>query len=179
MLWWVITTPRKRQHKHQSRKLGNFLYHAVLKSCRAEPVETVTATSWIDASPLPTGTSLPLIPLGQFNVPTNDIKLQSNSCIVDPNLARAWDCMPSGGIGITLKAQGGRKRSKYPRTSVIIDSYPLSANFSYGPQLPDLMAKEFNLMPSIDKEATGLGPALFFFTLYDKLTICKYPSEPG
>lgn len=91
-------------------------------------------------------------------------------------MARAWDCIPGGGIGITLKrdnSQNSHKNSKFPRTTVVLDSYPLSANFSYGPQLPDLMAREFSLMPSIDKEATSLGPALFFFALYDKLTIRK------
>ncbi|KAL9106890.1 MAG: hypothetical protein Q9227_008138 [Pyrenula ochraceoflavens] len=136
----------------------------------ASATVTQTQTSWVDASILPTGTSLPAVPLGQFNIPTQDVKLAANSCITDRNLNHTWDCLPPNGVGITLNRPSGSGHPP-PRPTAVVDQYTLPLNFTYGPQLPDLGGKQFPLIPAMDKSAGSLGPALFFLAEYDKLII--------
>lgn len=136
-----------------------------MSSARPTAPATVTVTSWIDAGPLPSGQSVPSVPTGEYNVPTNEISLSSNSCIVDTQLSSAWGCMPPGGVGIEITPYG-------PSYQIAFDQYPVAINFTYGPQRP-YFNTAYPLLPSMDKEANDLGPSLFFYTLYDKLSICE------
>ena len=133
---------------------------------RPSPAATVTATSWIDASPLPTATNIPSIPTGPYNLPTDQINLSSSSCIVDDALSAAWGCMPPGGLWIDIEPLG-------PFYQATFEPFPVSSNFQYGPQPPSLYGVAQPLFPFMDKDASSLGPALFFYDLHDKLTICK------
>lgn len=133
---------------------------------RSSTPATVTVTSWMDATPLPTGSSLGSVPTGPYNLPTDEINLNSSSCIVDSALSAAWGCMPSGGLWIDIEPLG-------PSYSATFQSFPVRANFTYGPQPPNLNGVAQPLSPFIDKDASTLGAALFFYHCYDKLTICK------
>jgi hypothetical protein len=125
-------------------------------------------TSWIDASPLPTASGIPTIPTGIYNVPTNQINLDSSSCIVDNALSAAWGCMGPGSFWVDVKPLG----SIY---QVSFQPFPLNIDFQYGPQPPNLGGVAQPLFPFMDKDASALGPAMFFYDLYDKLTIRKCP----
>jgi hypothetical protein len=57
---------------------------------------------------------------------------------------------------------------------VSFQPFPLTLDFQYGPQPPNLDGVAQPLFPFMDKDASALGPAFFFYDLYDKLTICKY-----
>jgi len=57
---------------------------------------------------------------------------------------------------------------------ITFDQYLVAPNFTYGPQPPNLNTS-YTLIPSMDKEASDFGDSLFFYTFYDKLSICKLP----
>lgn len=56
---------------------------------------------------------------------------------------------------------------------VTLEPFPVNGTFEYGPQPPNLGGVAQPLFPFMDKDASSLGPAMFFFDCYDKLTICK------
>lgn len=56
---------------------------------------------------------------------------------------------------------------------VSFQPFPLNIDFQYGPQPPNLDSVAQPLFPFMDKDASELGPAMFFYDLYDKLTIRK------
>ena len=148
----------------------------------ATPAVTVTATSYIDGSPLPSGTRLPDIPVGQFNVPTYQIKSNVATCVVDPGLTQAWGCLPPTGLDMNISSEEdpnpSRKRGPpHKKHTVTFRDYRLAPNFTYWSQLPDFGGQEFELTPFMDKDQSNLGPALFFYTSYDKLNICKGPTQ--
>lgn len=123
-------------------------------------------TSWIDATPLPTASSPASVPTGPYNLPTDQININSSSCIVDNALSAAWGCMSSGGLWIDIEPLGSF-------FSAMLQPFPVNANFTYGPQPPNLNGAAQPLFPFMDKDASTLGPALFFYDFYDKLTIRK------
>jgi hypothetical protein len=125
-------------------------------------------TSWIDASPLPTASAIPTIPTGIYNVPTDQINLNSNSCIIDDELSAAWGCVVAGSFWVDVEPLG----SFY---QVSFQPFPVALTFQYGPQPPNLGGVAQPLFPFMDKDASALGPAFFFYDLYDKLTIRKCP----
>ena len=133
---------------------------------RTSAVATVTVTSWIDAMPLPTALNPACVPTGPYNLPTDEIHLNSSSCIVDQALSAAWGCMSSGGLWIDIEPHGSS-------FSATLQPFPVHANFTYGPQPPNLNGVAQLLSPYVDKAAAALGPALFFYDLYDKLMIRK------
>lgn len=106
------------------------------------------------------------VPTGHYKVPSNDSEVKSNACIENHELLDAWDCLPPTGMGITVTGQGWGAK-------IEVDPYPLDGSFKYGPQPPDLSSQQLNLVPSMDQDSSDLGPSLFAFTYYDKLTICK------
>ena len=127
-----------------------------------------TSTHWIDAEPITTS-SMPSIPTGYFNVPADDLHLNSDSCIEESGLSSAWACLASGSLPIYISPDG-------PFGSITLQSNPITADFVYGPQPPNLQSQggapsPIPLFPFLDRNAVALGPSLFFFTTYDKLTI--------
>ena len=110
---------------------------------------------------------MPTAPCGQYIIPTDEIKVDSNMCIVNTlQLSGAWGCMTLGGIGITINQFGSGQE-------VVFDPHPINASFTYGPQPPNFHGRSFALSPVIDNNDPDLGEALFFSTDYNKLTICK------
>jgi hypothetical protein len=133
---------------------------------RTSAAATITITSWIDATPLPTASSPASVPTGPYNLPTDEINLNSSSCIVDNAFSAVWGCMSSGGLWIDIEPLGSF-------FSATLQPFPVNANFTYGPQPPNLNGVAQPLFPFMDKDASTLGPTLFFYDLYDKLTIRK------
>ena len=129
---------------------------------------TATVTSWLDATSVPAPPNLPALPLGGFNIPTSSLKVNSDACIVNQALNNAWGCMGSQGIGITTSVQPGGV------AQVQFEPQIINSNFTYGPQPPNLGAQPYSLSVSADKDAENLGPALFFYTPFNKLIICSY-----
>ncbi|ERF75254.1 hypothetical protein EPUS_00046 [Endocarpon pusillum Z07020] len=130
----------------------------------SHPTATVTSTAFIDGVPLATGQPVASVPTGQYNVPTNGNEVNSKACIKNHTLVDTWGCLASSGMGITVTGQGWG-------ASITLDSYPLSSSFMYGAQPPDLGTRPLDLTPSMDQDSSDLGPSLFAFTYYDKLTI--------
>ena len=126
----------------------------------------MTSTAFIDGVPLATEQSVAPVPTGQYNVPTDDNEVNSKACIKNHTLVDAWDCLASTGMGFTVTGQGWG-------ANITLDSYPLSSPFMYGAQPPDLGSRPLDLTPSTDQDSSDLGPSLFAYTYYDKLTICK------
>lgn len=137
-----------------------------------------TATVYLDASPLPTGAPMPSCPVGHFDVPLNSSQIDTNACIVDPYLGRAWDCMSSLEIGIEMNFV---LTNGQPCPQVTFDDYSVAAvaeryGLRYGAQLPNLNCTGLDLYLAMDKDDHDLGHALFNETLYNKLVICKQGS---
>jgi hypothetical protein len=126
----------------------------------------VTSISFIDGAPLPTDRPVPEVPNGFYNFPTNNLVANSQGCIQDSNLSNAWACMPPSGIGVDIVGQG-------LSSQLTLDPYPLNGSFLYGAQPPNLERENLTLVPSIDVDSNDLGPSLFAWTEYDKLTICE------
>jgi hypothetical protein len=74
--------------------------------------------------------------------------------------------MSSGGLWIDIEPLGSF-------FSATLQPFPVNASFTYGPQPPNLNGVAQPLFPFMDKDAAALGPALFFYDLYDKLMIRK------
>jgi hypothetical protein len=140
---------------------------------RTSALATVTVTSWIDATPLPISSGIPSVPTGPYNLPTDEMNINSSSCIVENALSAAWDCMPSGGLWIDIEPLGSFYQATFEPFP-----FPVNLSFQYGPQPPNLNGVSQPLFPFMDKDASNLGPAMFFYNLHDKLTIRKSPHCP-
>ena len=125
----------------------------------------MTETSFLDGMPLPTDSPVVHVSNGRFNVVTNDIKTNLTECILNVELQAAWACLLPIELGITVAGQGWD-------ASLTLDPYPLNrTSFKYGAQRPDLGSRPIELAPSMDQDSKYLGPSLFAWTYYDKLTI--------
>jgi hypothetical protein len=71
-------------------------------------------------------------------------------------------------LGFNVASQG-------QDTTLTLDAYPVTSGFLYGPQPPNLNSEQLILAPSRDRNSHELGPSLFVWTLFDKLTICEMP----
>jgi hypothetical protein len=127
-------------------------------------IVTVTATPRADATPI---SSMPAnvlpVPIGEFVIPASP-KNQSKFCIADPGYTASWGCMARSKIPILLQKEEGH------RHNITFEHRPLSPSFSYGAQAP-ILPQTQELNPAYDSGDMSLGPALTFFTLFDKLVI--------
>jgi hypothetical protein len=126
---------------------------------------TVTSVTFLDASPLPSDHALPNVPNGHYFIPTDKNAVSSQSCVKARGLSSAWSCMPPIGLGVEIDGQGSN-------VTMTIDAYPLGSRIQYGAQPPNLERQGISMTPSIDRDSDHLGTSLFFWTYYDKLTIC-------
>ncbi|EAW09621.1 uncharacterized protein ACLA_038320 [Aspergillus clavatus NRRL 1] len=126
-------------------------------------IVTVTATPRGDATPitsLPTG--LPPVPTGEFVIPAGP-KNQSKFCVAELDYTSSWSCLSHGKIPIAVHGKGDYR-------NITFEQAPINSDFSYGAQAPILHATQ-ELSPAYDSNDMNLGPALTFFTLFDKLVI--------
>ncbi|KKY28599.1 hypothetical protein UCRPC4_g00404 [Phaeomoniella chlamydospora] len=155
----VVVDRQSKQHKSEPSSTNS----------SSATTSTVTTTSWIDASPITSSTVLAAVPTGQYQVSLQDVTSSMDSCIADTSLTGTWACEPPMGIGINV--QDSTTSSNVNERQIILDPYPISANFSYGAQPPDLEGEPQKLLPFYDKDALDLGPALFFCSQYNKTII--------
>ena len=125
----------------------------------------MTSTAFIDGTPLPTDHPVPNVPNGPYNIPTDDIEVNWQACISNTDLSGAWACMAHLEVGMTVIGQGRNVK-------LVLDPYPLNSSFLYGAQPPDLDLQQLKLAAAMDRDSIELGPSLFAWTYYDKLTIC-------
>ncbi|KAL1999124.1 hypothetical protein VTN02DRAFT_5005 [Thermoascus thermophilus] len=133
---------------------------------RRPSVVTVTATSRMDATPLsilPTGL-LP-VPTGLYQIPAI-ITNQSKFCVPQSSFTASWSCMSQGGLDINVTGTPTEQTIEFY-------SAPINGTFTYGAQAPILPTPMQSLRVMLDKDDTSLGPALFFYTLFDKLVIVQ------
>ncbi|PGH29648.1 hypothetical protein GX50_07606 [[Emmonsia] crescens] len=126
---------------------------------------TVTATTMLDAAHLTTTPSLLPIPTGQFHIPATSLHRSSNSCVNDMDLSKAWQCMQKGSFSCVLSEESDGSKS------LELQPYKRDGSFIYGAQAPSLEETKFDLKLMLDRTEPELGPALFFFTPFDKLVI--------
>ncbi|EGC40958.1 conserved hypothetical protein [Histoplasma capsulatum var. duboisii H88] len=133
---------------------------------------TVTATTMLDAAQLTTTPSLLPIPTGDFQIPAASLHGSSNSCVNDDDLVKSWQCMNKGSFSCSLSEEDDGSKS------IELQSYKRNGNFIYGAQAPALEVTTFDLKLMLDKTQPDLGPALFFFTPFDKLVIIHSDDFP-
>ena len=159
----------KHHHHHGSNGTSPLPDTDTGNSSAAASTTVVTATSWIDATPLPTNSVLAGVPVGGYSVPLYQVKATSATCVVDPALSSSWGCMPPMSLDINVTQPDPTSSM----AQVSFEPYPLVPNFTYGAQAPDLGGSPFQLAAFLDKDDTDLGPALFFVTQYPKIVICE------
>lgn len=126
---------------------------------------TVTATPQMDYSTMTsTPTNLKSVPTGHYFVPTQ-LQNSSRMCVEDSQFRYAWGCMDNP-TNFDVVVGGDRGHH-----SIIFSSIGPTSTFTYGAQPPILPTPTQSLGFAIDTSETGLGPALFFFSKFDKLVI--------
>ncbi|PGH10428.1 hypothetical protein GX51_00187 [Blastomyces parvus] len=133
---------------------------------------TVTATTMLDAAHLTTTPSLLPIPTGQFQIPAAALHRSPSNCVNDGDLTKSWQCMRKGAFSCKLSEAPDGSNSLH------LQSYERGGSFVYGAQPPVLEETDFDLKLMLDKTERELGPALFFFTPFDKLVIIHEDDFP-
>ncbi|KAJ5155453.1 hypothetical protein N7492_008256 [Penicillium capsulatum] len=129
------------------------------------PIVTVTESAQLDYSSMTsTPTNLKPIPTGQYRVPSV-LHNSSQFCVSDHDYKSSWKCMDRpNDFKIFVDGPKGHH-------SVVFSETTPTATFSYGAQPPFLPKATQSLSMAIDTSETSMGPALFFFSLFDKLVI--------
>lgn len=141
-------------------------YNLILTSSRASSVVvTVTATTYFDATPLSsTPTGLTPVPTGEYLVASNETSAHSNKCVTDKDYDSAWGCLDKRSLQISIEGRSGKKKVRFQPENQ-------EGSLTYGPQAPSLEPTPYPLSLMLDKDDIQLGPALFFFTAFDKLVV--------
>jgi hypothetical protein len=127
-------------------------------------IVTVTETPRMDATPISTiPTNLPAAPTGNYWIPA-DPKNSSKFCIVDQDYNPTWNCMKQGKIPISVTGTESSRNISFAHETV-------SSSFTYGAQAPLFSNPTQSLSLMMDSNDLSLGPALTFFSLFDKLVI--------
>ncbi|KAL8665100.1 MAG: hypothetical protein Q9202_002500 [Teloschistes flavicans] len=124
-------------------------------------VATVTMTSLVDATPLPsTPTNLPSLPTGAFYVPLRNLSTSQNSCLSSYQMA--WDCSNSADLKIDLSL---------PQMISVSPLRPAPVNVvRFGPQPPSL-DEPIPLMLMGDRDRMADGPAWWAQHVYTKTVV--------
>lgn len=123
---------------------------------------TVTATTYFDAVPMPSATSLPPLPTGSFNIHLLEPSFSANDCLVGSS-QEAWACTNEGDLDLDVYID-----SENVTAISIKSSYP--PVWRYGPQPPEVR-NVLAVLPVQDSENTEKGPAYYFQQSFDKLVI--------
>ena len=129
------------------------------------PIVTVTASAQLDYSSMTsTPTNLKTVPTGRYMVPSV-LHNSSQFCVSDQDYKSAWKCMDRpNDFKISMGGPDGHH-------SIVFSDAAPTASFSYGAQPPFLAKPTQSLSMAIDTSESSMGPALFFFSLFDKLVI--------
>ncbi|KAF5867284.1 hypothetical protein ETB97_000053 [Aspergillus alliaceus] len=127
-------------------------------------IVTITQSPRMDATPISTiPTNLPAAPTGNYWIPAGP-KNSSKFCIVDQDYNPSWSCMKQGKIPVSIT---GTESSR----NITFANEPVSSSFTYGAQAPFFSNPTQPLSLMMDSNDFSLGPALTFFSLFDKLVI--------
>ncbi|KAK7547723.1 hypothetical protein IWX49DRAFT_509256 [Phyllosticta citricarpa] len=124
-------------------------------------------TSRIDATPIPTPTNLPDLPLGKFALPIRSPDVSSNECLSISNQNDAWSCdMEGAPIEVNVENPSAKGFAAWMN--------PLSnaSGVNYGTQVPKIAPILLDLVEDLDSPSDG--PAWHFQTLYDKMVILRH-----
>ncbi|KAL2355380.1 hypothetical protein BJ546DRAFT_685977 [Cryomyces antarcticus] len=149
--------------------IGGFLSRQHANAAKAaagdRAVVTVTSTAlYLDASTIPTPSSLPPLPTGNYVLSMGTAEQTDNSCLSFYNQSNAWGCTIPGPPNINV----GFPSAGAPLSAWL--SSTISSNvINYGTQPPQIPPNGFALVQDI--EDPGRGPAFFFQTLYDKIVV--------
>ena len=134
----------------------------------------VTATTFVDASPLATPPpNLPPLPTGTFSVPIAKPSQTSGACLSDQAQSAAWACADTGSWDVTVHVEGpGINQLTLQRSSAQSNSA-----ITYGPQPPQLR-QVYDLRIMIDRDDPQLGPAFFFWDFFDKIVVVPEDAIP-
>ncbi|PYI20532.1 hypothetical protein BO99DRAFT_421456 [Aspergillus violaceofuscus CBS 115571] len=134
-------------------------------------IVTSTVTPKMDATPV---TSTPInllaLPTGQYVIPASP-KNQSKFCVAESDYRVTWSCMNSGDIPVAV----GGTDSQH---SITFEDTTYSSSLSYGAQAPVLSNPTQNLSMAYDLNDASFGPALHFWTTFDKLVVVPQDSFP-
>ncbi|KAL3469834.1 hypothetical protein BJX99DRAFT_264817 [Aspergillus californicus] len=125
---------------------------------------TVTVPPRTDATPY-TGTTynVPAVPKGKFNLPA-ETKNQSKFCITDQDQTPSWGCLGGGSLPINVEGDEDDH-------TIDFGSNSLPKTLTYGAQAPFFTDPSMSLDLVMDTSDLSMGPALSFFTLFDKLIV--------
>ncbi|KAL4873444.1 hypothetical protein BDV12DRAFT_159991 [Aspergillus spectabilis] len=130
-----------------------------------EPIiVTTTVPPRTDATPFSgTPSQVPPIPTGKWAIPAEP-KNQSKFCILDQDQTPTWGCLSGRSLPINI---GG---DDYDKT-IDFGSNSLPKTLTYGAQAPFFTEPSISLDLVMDTSDLSLGPALSFFTFFDKLIV--------
>ncbi|KAL5338707.1 hypothetical protein BJX70DRAFT_191600 [Aspergillus crustosus] len=135
-------------------------------SADEEPIIiTTTVPPRTDATPFPgTPLNVPAIPTGKWAIPAEPNN-QSKFCILDQDQTPTWGC--SSGRSLPVNIGGGDDFDK----TIDFGSNSLPKTLTYGAQAPFFTDPSLPLDLVMDTSDLSLGPALSFFTFFDKLIV--------
>lgn len=129
-------------------------------------IVTVTQTPQLDYSTMAsTPTNLKSVPTGHYLIPSI-MRNCSRMCIEgDYEMSKAWACMDKPN-NFEVYVEG----DAHEHSIVFVSDGPTST-FTYGAQPPYLPTPTQSLNMAIDTSDASMGPALFFYALFNKLVI--------
>lgn len=101
-------------------------------------------------------------------MPTENISLDTPSCIQNPAYSDAWGCLQGQPIPFEIRYF---HHAAQIQLGVPAPGTPNRGPFNYGAQIPDLNNSYFPLTPALDKDNRNAGGVMFFNMLYNKLTV--------
>lgn len=128
-------------------------------------IVTVTATPQLDYFTMTsTPTNLKTVPTGHWLVPSA-LQNYSRMCVEENELNKAWACMDKPtDFEVYIGGDNGHH-------SVVFATDAPTPTFTYGAQPPFLPTPTQSLSMAIDTSDVGMGPALFFYALFNKLVV--------
>lgn len=129
-------------------------------------IVTVTQTPQMDYSTMTsTPTNLRTLPTGHYLIPSV-MRNCSRMCIDGSSeMSKAWSCMDKpNDFEVYVEGSG------HEHSIVFVEDGPTST-FTYGPQPPYLPTPTQSLTMAIDNSDPSMGPALFFYSFFNKLVI--------
>jgi hypothetical protein len=146
----------------------------LLLTITRQPQVTGSHGSLFGATPIPTPSSLSLLPTGAFSLPLGIPQESNPGCLTQANQYSAWSCKLTFAplvvtINITSTEDGPTQVASMKSGIQVPDGAIL-----YGLQSPDLALQPMQLVLDLDYRA--YGPAYHFQAHYDKLVILR-PEE--
>lgn len=136
------------------------------KQSQGPHIVTVTQTPQRDYSTMiSTPTNMMSVPTGHYLIPAT-MRNCSRMCVDgSSDMAKAWSCMNKPN-DFEVYVEG----DDHEHSIIFVDEGPTST-FTYGAQPPYLPTPTQSLTMAIDTSDPSLGPALFFYSLFNKLII--------